>query len=131
MASEDGAAKVGQGDVGAGGGGGMSLPTKLALASALGLGALITGYLVTRQGRRIVRDTARGVTRSPLEYQVLEALDDHPRLGRRRLDVRDEGEGRVALVGTVATEAERRRAVRLASGVAGVAEVRDGLTVGG
>lgn len=109
---------------------GMSLPAKVAVASALGLGALVTGYLATRQGRRLVGDTFKGVRRSPLEYDVLEELDERPRLARRHITVKDEGGGRVALEGRVASEAERRVARRTAGAVKGVTEVIDRLEVG-
>lgn len=109
--------------------GGMSLPAKLALGTAVGLGALITGFAATRQGRRFVRETLKGRVRPPLEYDVLEVLDAHSRLGRRGIDVRLEGEGTIVLLGTVAAEAERDDALRLAAEVPGVAQVLDGLEV--
>ncbi len=107
----------------------MSLPVKVALGSALTLGALVTGYLASKQGRRLVRETFRGVRRTPLEYQVLAALENHPVLGLRGLDVREEEGGRVALSGTVATPGEERRARRLAASVKGVREARSLLTL--
>ncbi|MBW3535259.1 MAG: BON domain-containing protein [Gemmatimonadetes bacterium] len=109
--------------------GGMSLPAKLALGTAVGLGALITGFVATRQGRRFVRETLKGRVRPPLEYDVLEVLDAHSRLGRRRIDVRQEETGTVVLLGTVASQDERDQALGLAAKVRGVDEVRDGLEV--
>ncbi|HSH46118.1 MAG TPA: BON domain-containing protein [Longimicrobiales bacterium] len=107
----------------------MKLGVRLAVASAVGLGALASGLLLSRSGRRLVGDAFRGKRRSPLTDRVLEALWSDPALGRRTLDVDEVGEGGVILAGTVASARERSQAVRLATDVPGVSEVDDRLEV--
>ncbi|HUG39913.1 MAG TPA: BON domain-containing protein [Longimicrobiales bacterium] len=107
----------------------MGLAVRLAVAGAVGLGALASGFLLSRGGRRLVQDAFRGKRRSPLTDRVLEVLWRDPALGRRHLDVEEVGEGIVILAGAVATDRERRIARELALGVHGVNDVDDRLAL--
>ena len=107
----------------------MGLPVRLAIAGAVGLGALASGFLLSRSGRRLVGDAFRGKRRSPLTDRVLESLWSDPALGRRHFDVEEMGEGTVVLTGAVASDRERRIARELALGVQGVNDVDDRLVL--
>lgn len=102
---------------------------RIGVAGFIGFGALATGLFVTRKGRHLVREAWQGRERTRLEDRVLDALWDDPGLARRRIDVDEADGGRVELIGTVRTQAERTRAVRIASGVKGVDVVVDRLEV--
>ncbi|MBI4410727.1 MAG: BON domain-containing protein [Gemmatimonadetes bacterium] len=97
---------------------------------AIGLGALATGLLLSRRGRRLVREALQGRRRTRLEDRVLDALWGDRVLGRRRIDVEEASPGRIVLRGEVRDDAERRRAVALAGRVHDVDEVEDLLTLG-
>jgi hypothetical protein len=103
------------------------LGTRLALGGAVAFGALASGFLVSRRGRRLVADTFRGMRRSPLADRVLDRFWDEPALGRRRLDVEEPREGTIVVVGSIATDRERDLAVAIAASVPGVVEVVDRL----
>ena len=105
----------------------MGLGVRLAIAGAVGLGALASGFLLSRGGRRLVGDAFKGKRRSPLTDRVLETLWSDPALGRRHFDVEEMGDGIVVLTGAVASDRERRIARELALGVQGVSEVDDRL----
>ena len=105
----------------------MGLGVRLAIAGAVGLGALASGFLLSRGGRRLVEDAFKGKRRSPLTDRVLEALWSDPALGRRTLDVEEMGEGTVVLTGSVADDRERRIARELSLAVRGVNDVDDRL----
>ena len=107
----------------------MGLGVRLAVAGAVGLGALASGLLMSRGGRRLVGDAFRGKRRSPLTDQVLEVLWSDPALGRRRLDVDEVGEGGIIITGSVASDRERAIAVQLAGQVDGVEAVEDRLVL--
>lgn len=109
--------------------GGLSLPLKLAIGSALAVGAVVTGFAATPQGRRLVRDTFRGTRRSRIEEAALQALEDDRELRKLRLSALDYGDGRLALSGDVPTDALRERALDAVTGLRGVREVVDNLTV--
>ena len=102
---------------------------KIGIASAIGFGAIATGLFVTRKGRHLVREAWQGRERTRLEDRVLDALWDHPRIARRRIDVDEVQDGHVELIGTVRSDAERDEAVRVAVGVKGVQVVIDALDV--
>lgn len=107
----------------------MGLGVRLAVAGAVGLGALASGFLLSRGGRRLVTDAFRGKRRSPLTDRVLEALWSDPALGRRHLEVEEVGEGEVILTGAVASEREQAIARQLAAAVKGVQAVDDRLVL--
>ena len=102
---------------------------KIGLFGAVALGAAVSGFLASRQGRRFVRDVWEGRQRSPLEDRVLEALWSDRKLGRRRIDVQELQPGVVALVGRVRHPDERRLARKIVAGVEGITEIEDHLEI--
>lgn len=99
------------------------------LAAAIGLGALASGLLLTRPGRRLVADVFRGGRRSAIESRVLDNLWSDRVLGRRRIDVREIAPGRVVLSGRVRSRDEVGRAVAVAERAKGVTTVIEELDV--
>jgi len=106
-----------------------SVALKIGLAGAVGVGALVTGFIVSRQGRRLLREAWEGRVRTRLEDRVLDALWADPLVGRRRIDVLEVEDGVVELSGRVRSETERERAVEVAESLPGVARVSDRLAV--
>jgi hypothetical protein len=100
-----------------------NLMLRIGLASALGVGALVTGFILTRPGRKLMSDVIAGRKRTPLEGRVLDAFWSDRLLGRRELDVHEVGPGKVELVGVVENWEEVGRAVTLAERTKGVKEV--------
>jgi hypothetical protein len=107
------------------------LGVRLGLAAAVGLGALASGLLLTRPGRRLVADVFGGRRRSPVESRVLDELWNDRLLGRRRIDVSEVEPGRVVLRGRVRSRDEVGRAMALAERAKGVKSVDDQLVVKG
>lgn len=105
----------------------VNLVIRIGLASALGVGALVTGFILTRPGRKLMGDVIAGRRRTPLEGRVLDAFWSDRLLGRRELEVRELGPGRVALLGSVENWEEVGRAVTLAEQTKGVKEVESRL----
>jgi hypothetical protein len=106
-----------------------SLGLRIGLAAAIGLGALASGFLLTRPGRRLVADVFDGRRRSAVESRVLDNLWNDRLLGKRRIDVNEVAPGRVALRGRVRSRDEVGRAVAVAERAKGVTEVIDQLEV--
>jgi hypothetical protein len=104
-----------------------NLVLRIGLASALGVGALVTGFILTRPGRKLMGDVLAGRKRTPLEGRVLDALWGDRLLGRRELEVLELGPGKVALIGVVENWEEVGRAVTLAERTKGVKEVESRL----
>ena len=102
---------------------------KIGIAGAIGFGAIATGLFITRKGRHLVREAWQGRERTRLEDRVLDALWDHPRIARRRIDVDEVQDGHIELIGTVRSDVERDEAVRVVVGVKGVQVVIDALQV--
>ena len=107
----------------------MGLPLRIGIGVAVGFGALASGFLVSRRGRRLVADTFRGMRRSPLSDRVLDRLWGDPVLGRRRIEVDELPDGVILLTGSVAGERERSMAREAASEVPGVRAVQDRLVL--
>jgi hypothetical protein len=105
------------------------LALKIGIAGFIGFGAIATGLFVTRKGRHLVREAWQGRERTRLEDRVLDALWDHPRIARRRIDVDEVQDGHIELIGTVRTDEERDEAVRIVVAVKGVQVVLDALEV--
>lgn len=105
------------------------LALKIGIAGAIGLGAVVTGLLVSRSGRRLVREAWQGKRRTRLEDRVLDVLWNDPVVGRRNFEVAESGEGRIVLSGTVRTRRERVRAMRLAGSVKDVVSVENALVL--
>jgi hypothetical protein len=105
------------------------LGVRIGLAAAVGLGALASGLLLTRGGRRLVADVFGGRRRSAVESRVLDVLWNDRVLGRRRIDVAEIEPGRVVLRGRVGSRDEVGRAIAVAERAKGVREVREELQV--
>jgi hypothetical protein len=99
------------------------------VGGAVAFGALASGFLLSRRGRRLVADTFRGRQRTQLADRVLDRFWEEPALGRRRLDVEEQEEGVVEVLGSVATDWERSLALQVARSVPGVHRVRDRLVL--
>lgn len=106
-----------------------NLAIRIGLAGALGIGALVTGFILTRPGRKLVGDVLAGRSRTPLEARVLDALWSDRVLGRRKLEAQEIAPGLIALRGTVRTPEEVGRAVAIAEHAKGVREVESLLEV--
>jgi hypothetical protein len=107
-----------------------NLALRIGLAGALGVGALVTGFILTRSGRKLMGDVLAGRKRTPLEGRVLDALWSDRVLGRRHLDVSESEPGHIILSGTVTNWEEMGRANAIAEGAKGVKEVENKLEVG-
>jgi hypothetical protein len=105
------------------------LGVRLAVGGAVAFGALASGFLVSRRGRRLVADTFRGTQRTPVADRVLDLFWDEPVLARRRLDVEEPSEGVLLVTGAVASDRERALALALAASAPGVSDVHDLLVV--
>jgi hypothetical protein len=102
---------------------------KVAVAGAIGFGAVATGLLVSRRGRNLVREAWEGRRRTRIEDRVLDALWADRVLGRRDIDAQEVEQGRVVISGQVRSGEERGRAMALAELVKGVASVEDRLEI--
>ena len=102
---------------------------KVGIFGAVALGAAVSGFLVSRQGRRFVRDVWEGRRRSQLEDRVLDVLWADRKLGRRPIDVQEIEPGVIALIGRVRNSDERRHARSLVAGIKGIDEIEDRLEV--
>lgn len=107
----------------------LGLPMRLGIGAAVGFGALASGFLLSRRGRRLVADTFKGMQRSPLADQVLDRIWGDAVLGRRRLDVQELPGQRILLTGAVANDRERAMAVEVVAEVPGVNDVEDRLVL--
>lgn len=105
------------------------LALRMGIAGALGIGAVVSGLVVSRKGRRLVREAWQGRRRTRLEDRVLDVFWGDPVLGRREIDVTEIAPGSIRLSGDVAVGVERRRALRIAAGVRDVQQVEDQLAV--
>jgi osmotically-inducible protein OsmY len=106
-----------------------STALKVGIFSAVALGAAVSGFLMSRQGRRFIRDVWQGRRRSPLEDRVLAALWSDRHLGRRQIDVQEIEPGVVALIGRVRNADERRHARDIVAGIKGINEIEDRLEI--
>jgi osmotically-inducible protein OsmY len=102
---------------------------KVGIFGAVALGAAVSGFLVTRQGRGFVKDVWQGRRRSQLEDRVLDALWADRDLGRRKFEVQEIEPGVIALSGRVRHAGERREALRVVAAVKGINEIEDRLEV--
>ena len=100
-----------------------NLMIRIGLASALGVGALVTGFILTRPGRKLMGDVIAGRKRTHLEGRVLDALWGDRLLGGREIEVLETGPGQVSLTGTLENWEEVGRAVALAERAKGVKQV--------
>jgi len=105
------------------------LVVKLGIAGVVAFGAVATGLLASRPGRRLVREAWQGRRRTRIEDRVLDALWADRVLGRRAIDAQEVEDGRVVITGQVRNDEERERARELAAQVEGVSAVEDRLEV--
>jgi hypothetical protein len=108
---------------------GFGTATRVGIAGAIALGAIASGLLLTRGGRRLVGEVWQGRQRTRIEDRVLDALWRDKVLGRRRIDAAELAEGVIALSGAVRSDVERGRALAIAESVKGVREVEDRLDI--
>lgn len=102
---------------------------KVGIFGAVALGAAVSGFLISRQGRRFVRDVWQERKRTPLEDRALDALWADRVIGRRKIDVQEIEPGVLALVGRVRTSDERRHARSILATIKGIDEIEDRLEV--
>lgn len=105
------------------------LAVKVGIASAVALGAVVSGFLISRQGRRFVRDVWRGRRRTQLEDRVLDAIWGDRVVGRRAIDATEIEDGVIAITGEVGSSQEHGRVLALAESIKGVREIDDHLVV--
>jgi hypothetical protein len=106
-----------------------STAIKVGIFGAVALGAAVSGFLATRQGRHFVKDVWQGRKRSQLEDRALDSIWGDKILGRRRIDVQEIEPGVLAVEGQVRSADERRRALTLIARISGVQEIEDRLEV--
>ena len=102
---------------------------RIGVAGAIALGAVASGLLLTRSGRRLLGEVWEGRRRTTLEDRVLDRLWHDKVVGRRRIDAAEIGDGVVELSGVVRSELERGRVLALVESVKGVSAVDDRLEV--
>ena len=74
---------------------------KVGLAGAITFGALASGFLMSRRGRRFLRDVWHERRRTPLEDQIMDTIWGEPILGRRPVDVHEIEPGVIVVAGQV------------------------------
>lgn len=102
---------------------GNSVTWKVGAGVAVGFAAVATGLLLSRSGRRLVKEVWQGRTRTRLEDRILDRIWSDRTLSRRPIDVREVGPGTVELIGSVRTDEEGHHAVSIAQSVEGVGSV--------
>jgi hypothetical protein len=107
--------------------GGLAL--KIAIGSGIALGAVVSGLLISRRGRNLVREAWQGKRRTRLEDRALDALWGDRALGKRTLEVQEIEEGTLEISGVLKSEAERERALDMVERIKGVHDVVDRLVV--
>jgi|SRR6185369_13609737 len=112
---------------------GEKKPTQVALkwgiAAAIGFGALASGFLVSRRGRRFVSDVWHEKRRTPLEDRVIDTVWGDHVLGKRPVDVAEIEPGVIAVLGQVRSNDERRELLAIARQTKGVIEVEDRIEI--
>lgn len=103
--------------------------SRIGIAGAIALGAVASGLLLSRSGRRLLGEVWEGRQRTTIEDRVLDALWRDHLVGRRRIDVIEMADGVVRLTGEVRTEAEHDRALALARALKGVNNVEDWMQI--
>jgi hypothetical protein len=106
-----------------------SLAIKIGIAGVVGFGAIASGMIASRKGRNLMREAWQGRQRTTLEDRVLEVLWSDRALARRPIDVQEQPDGALALIGEVRSEEEQLLSVALAEGTHGVQRVIDRLVV--
>ena len=102
---------------------------KWGIAGAIAFGALASGFLISRRGRRFVQDVWHEKRRTPLEDRVIDTIWGEPELGKRHVDVAEIEPGVIAVLGQVRSNEEREALLDIAHHTKGVKEVEDRLEV--
>ncbi len=102
---------------------------KWGIAGAIAFGALASGFLISRRGRRFVQDVWHEKRRTPLEDRVIDTIWGEPVLGKRPVDVAEIEPGVIAVIGQVRTNEERKALLAIARDTKGVREVEDRLEI--
>lgn len=100
---------------------------KVGIFGAVALGAAVSGFLVSRQGRRFVRDVWDERRRTPLEDRVLDAIWADRKIGRRAIEVQEIEPGVIALTGKVRSREERKQVRTVLARIKEVREIEDRL----
>ena len=103
---------------------------RIGIVGAVAFGAVVSGFLVSRQGRRFVKDVWDGRKRTPLEDRALDKLWGDRVLGKRHIDVEEIEPGVLALSGQIRTADERRQVHAVIAAIKGVNEIEDRLEIG-
>jgi hypothetical protein len=102
---------------------------KFGVFGVVALGAAVSGFLISRQGRGFVKDVWNERRRSPLEDRVLDVLWSDRLLGRRAIEVQELEPGVIALIGRVRNAEERRHARTIVARIKGINEIEDRLEI--
>jgi osmotically-inducible protein OsmY len=102
---------------------------KVGVAGAIAIGAVVSGLLISRGGRKLVRELWQGRRRTRLEDRILDRLWNDSVLARREIDVQEISDGVLVISGIVRSGHERGRALALAESVKGVTAIDDRLKV--
>jgi osmotically-inducible protein OsmY len=102
---------------------------KIGIFGVVALGAVASGFILSRQGRRVMREAWQGRRRTRLEDRVLEMLWEDDLVGRRPLDVEELSPGVIAVSGQLRSRREREHLLDLVEDLEGVRDVEDRLTV--
>jgi hypothetical protein len=103
--------------------------TRVGIAGAIALGAVASGLLLSRSGRRLLGEVWEGRQRTTIEDRVLDSLWRDPLVGRRRIEVIEIDEGIVRLLGAVHTEAELDRVSEIVTRLKGVRGIENELQI--
>jgi hypothetical protein len=102
---------------------------KIAIGTGIALGAVVSGLLISRRGRNLVKEAMQGRSRTRLEDRALDALWGDRALGRREVEVEEVEAGVLELSGVLRSEAERQRALEMVENIKGVQDVIDSFDV--
>jgi hypothetical protein len=108
---------------------GPGLALKIGIAGALAIGAVASGFFMSRRGRRVLKEAFQGRRRTRVEDRVLDALWGDRMVGRRSLEVEEMGNGIIALSGVVRSDDEHRRVLTLAGRIPDVRGIDDHIVV--
>jgi hypothetical protein len=105
------------------------LALKIGIAGALAIGAIASGFFMSRRGRRVLKEAFEGRRRTRVEDRVLDALWGDSVIGRRAIEVEELGNGIVAISGTIRNDDEHRRVLTIAGRIPDVRGIEDHLAI--
>lgn len=105
------------------------LALKIGIAGALAIGAIASGFFMSRRGRRVLKEAFEGRRRTRVEDRVLDTLWGDSVIGRRAIEVEELGNGIVAISGSVRNDDEHRRVLTLAGRIPEVRGIEDHITI--